>query len=160
MVAANSDRPGDQRAHLYVKAVAKRARRANLAVESRLVGIQVTWSVALIAGTGVTVMQAFRQSENWLGHNSALITALLGFVVVVAQGADRLLGRTAAGAAPDDVLRRGLARERRLFDAGEGPYKGSDDSFSVFVERVENLLAANDYAVMAYNRQLFAERER
>lgn len=143
----------------YLREISRQARRANRAVESRLIGVQVAWIAALLAGAGVSVMQAFSESDTWLGGNARWITILLGFAVVVAQGADRLLARTAGGAEPDDVLRRGLERERRLFDAREGPYKAADDPFSEFVSRAEELLATNDTQVISYTRRLLARSD-
>lgn len=156
---SETGRTATERESVYLRTISKRTRRASRAVESRLIGVQVAWSAALLAGAGVAVTQAFSETDNWLGDNSKWVTVLLGFAVVVAQGADRMLARTAGGAEPDDVLRRGLERERRLYDAREGAYKDLDDPFAAFVSRVEDLLAVNDAEVIAYTQRLLTRTD-
>ena len=138
----------------YLAAVDKRARRADWAVVSRLVGLQTAWAVALLAGAAVSLVQAIPKSVEWFPDEPVWITALLGFVVVVAQGATQLFARTSGVVKADDALRRNLARERRLFDCGEGPYADAVNQFSLFVERVEAELEKHDDSATAYSASL------
>lgn len=133
---------GQQR---YLKSVHTLLRRADRAVLSRLVGLQTVWAVALLAGAAVSLVQLVE--VKWL-------TALLGFVVVVAQGATQLFARTSGVVRADDLLRRNLARERRLFDCGEGPYAGVDNRFALFVERAEAEIARHDDSAAPYSEAL------
>jgi hypothetical protein len=51
----------------YLSAVHKRVRRADTAVISRVMAVQLAWIVALICGAGVTLVQAFGSSTfDWL----------------------------------------------------------------------------------------------
>lgn len=134
----------------YLRTIDKRVRSANWAVLSRVAGLQVAWGVSLVAGAAVPLVQAL----DWDAKDA--ITAVLGFVVVVAQGADRLMARTSGVVQADDAMRRAMARERRLFDARQGPYRDVDDPFAVFVDRVEAVIAEHDGHVAAYSRDLLA----
>lgn len=138
----------------YLATVSKRARRADWAVVSRLVGVQIAWAVALLAGAAVSLVQAVPESVGWFPDDPVWITALLGFVVVVAQGATQLFARTSGVVRADDALRRNLARERRVFDCREGPYADAANPFSLFVERVEAELEKHDDSATAYSASL------
>ncbi len=72
----------------------------------------------IVAGAGVPLTEALG-GPAWIGP-------ILGFVVVVAVGIDRIFGRTTPAASAQDALRRGLARERRLFLSGASPYDAAD----------------------------------
>jgi hypothetical protein len=138
----------------YLKAVNRRVKRADAAVLSRLIGVQVAWIVSLIAGAGVALVQAIGAQVDWLGPNADWISALLGFLVVLAQGADRLVARTSGVVRAEEDMRRNLAREQRLFHARSGPYRTTDDPFHVFVQRAEVELATHDREVAAYSVSL------
>jgi hypothetical protein len=138
----------------YLARVKKRVRRADLAVLSRLVGLQTAWGVALLAGAAVSLVQAIESATALSANGARWITALLGFVVVVAQGATQLLARTSGVVTADDEMRRNLARERRLFECGGAPYGDAVDPFALFVERAEAELAKHDGHVAAYSAAL------
>ena len=135
----------------YLASANKRIRRADRAVLSRVVGLQTAWAVALLAGAAVSLVQAFGES---LKDDVKWITALLGFVVVVAQGASQLFARTSGVVKADDLMRRNLARERRLFDCSEGPYADAVNPFAVFVERAEAEFAKHDDSAADYSAAL------
>ncbi len=138
----------------YLAAVRRRVRRADAAVLSRVAGVQVAWSVALIAGASVPLVQAIGAGNTRVAANAAWITAILGFLVVIAQGADRLFARTSGVVRADDEMRRNLAREERLYLAGSGPYADAADPFHLFVERAEAELARHDGHAAAYSGAL------
>lgn len=138
----------------YLASVKKRVRRADLAVISRLAGLQTAWGVALLAGGAVSLVQAIEGATPLGADEARWITALLGFVVVVAQGATQLLARTSGVVKADDEMRRNLARERRLFECGGAPYGDAVDPFALFVERAEAELAKHDDHVAAYSAAL------
>ncbi len=106
--------------------------------------------IVTIAGAAVALVEAFGW-DRW-------VAALLGFVVVVFQGLERIFGRTTEGSRSVDVLRRELGREKRLYLTGEGRYKNDDDPFSSFVEVAEVIIARNDQEEVAYNAQLTGDR--
>lgn len=120
----------------YVRRIEKRIRWADRGMNARSVGQKTAWTIALAAGGAVSLSQAVANSWNWL-------PAVLGFVVVVAQGSDRLLNRSADGSASMDRMRRDLSREVRLFHARAAHYD-IDDRFPVFVARAEAILSAYD----------------
>lgn len=128
----------------------RRLRQARWQVRLRVGAIQFSWVVVTIAGAAVALVEAF----GWPGWSAAL----LGFLVVVFQGLERIFGRTTEGSRSVDVLRRDLGREKRLYLAGEGRYKDADDPFSAFVEIAEELIARNDDEEVAYNTQLTGDR--
>ncbi len=138
----------------YLGAVNKRVRRADWAVLSRVVGLQIAWAVALLAGAAVSLVQTVRNDISWITDDGAWITALLGFVVVVAQGATQLFARTSGVVKADDQMRRNLARERRLFDCREGPYADAAHPFALFVERAEAEFAEHDDSAATYSAAL------
>jgi hypothetical protein len=137
----------------YLRAVHRRVRRADTAVISRIAAVQLAWIVALLCGAGVTLVQAFGTTTvDWLDQGDVdWISALLGFLVVVAQGAGRLVGRTSGVVQADDTMRRNVAREERLFHAGAGPYRGASDPFELFAERAEAELLEHDRHVARYS---------
>jgi hypothetical protein len=144
----------------YLRAVKRRVRRADAAVISRVVGIQLAWIVTLLCGAGVTLVEALgSDSIGWLDGNTGWITAFLGFVVVVSQGAGRLVARTSGVVQADDTMRRNVAREERLFAAGAGPYRDATDPFALFAERAEAELAEHDRQVALFSSALLENEE-
>lgn len=113
-------------------------------------GLQTLWIIVIVAGAGVPLNEAL-SGPGWVGP-------VLGFTVVVAAGVERIFGRTTPAAAAQDALRRGLARERRLFLAGVGPYDG-DGAFELYAERSEQLVADYDQAMVAYSSTLARRAE-
>ncbi len=89
---------------------------------------------------------------SWLGPS-------LGFAVVVAAGVERIFGRATPAAAAQDLLRRGLARERRLFLAGAGPYASGEAGLDLYAERSERLVADYDSAMVEYSTTLARRAE-
>lgn len=134
MVAATRKPTDDQQR--YVRRIRQRIRWSDLAMNSRSAGQRAAWVVALIAGAAVTLSEAIGDLT-WL-------PAFLGFVIVVAQGTDRLFARGVEGARSMDAMRRALSKEHRLYDAGAGPYEVAEQPFALFVERCEALLDEYD----------------
>lgn len=104
------EQTGPMEAHQqeYLSAVHKCVRRADCAVISRVLAVQLAWIVVLLCGAGVTLVQAFGSTTfDWLDAEDVnWISAVLGFIVVVAQGAGRLVGRTSGVIQADDTMRR------------------------------------------------------
>lgn len=136
----------------YDRAIRRRLRIANGAAWFRATGIQVVWLVVLIAGAGVPLTQALT-SDGWTWVNP-----VLGFVVVIGAGVERIFSRTTEAAVSLDVLRRNLARERRLLMAGSGEYAASDHPHRLYAERVEALIATYDGKMIDYNAQLLGQQ--
>jgi hypothetical protein len=111
-------------------------------MRARYVAIHASWIVVLLAGAAVSLVDVFDLSSRF--------AALLGFVVVVFQGIDRVFDRTAPGAHADNRLRRALAQEQRLLPVRGGPYAKAEDAVGVFAERCERLLAENDATMIDY----------
>ncbi len=109
------------------------------------VAIHASWIVVLLAGAAVSLVDVFDLSSRF--------AALLGFVVVVFQGIDRVFDRTAPGAQADDRLRRALAQEQRLLVCG-GPYADAEDAVRLFADRCEGLPAKNDETMIDYFARL------
>ncbi len=126
--------------------VDRRLRQATWQVRLRVGAIQFSWVVVTIAGAAVALVEAI----NW----PRAVAALLGFLVVIFQGMERIFGRTTEGSRSVDVLRRELGREKRLYLAGEGRYKDAAEPFSAFVDVAETIIARNDEEEVAYNAQL------
>lgn len=134
----------------YVEQLHARIRTGNAASLLRTGGIQGLWIIVIVSGAGVPLNEAL-EGPAWVGPT-------LGFVVVVAAGVERIFGRTTPAAAAQDTLRRGLARERRLFLAGTGPYQ-ADDAFDLYAERSEGLIASYDQAMVEYSTTLARRTE-
>ena len=126
----------DEAQQQYMHRIEKRIRWADRGMNARSVGQKVAWTVARVAGGAVSLSEAVVASMDWL-------PAVLGFVVVVAQGSDRLLRRSAEGSASMERMRRDLSREHRLFRARATVYD-LDEPFPVFVDRVEAILGTYD----------------
>jgi len=137
---------GQQR---YLKAFDARMRRTNLAVRARAFGVQAAWAVALLAGAAIPLAQALGWPD-W-------VTAVLGFVVVVVTGGDRLFARTVGIGEALDNLRRRLARERRLLTAGSSPYSDPVNPYAVFIQRTEDAIAEYDKVAGGLNAKLAQE---
>ncbi|MEM9561360.1 MAG: hypothetical protein AAGA93_02000 [Actinomycetota bacterium] len=140
---------GEQRS-AYMAEVDRRLWQATWQVRFRVGAIQLSWVIVTIAGAAVALVEAF-DWPRW-------VAALLGFVVVVFQGFERIFGRTTEGSRSVDVLRRDLGREKRLYLTGEGRYKDDADPFSSFVGVAEAIIARNDDEEVAYNAKMTGDR--
>jgi len=146
---ANSLTPDFQE---YDRSIRRRLRGANAAAWFRATGIQVVWLIVLIAGAGVPLTQAIA-SDGWTWVNP-----VLGFVVVVGAGVERIFGRTTEAAVSLDVLRRNLAREHRLLISGTDEYAASKDPRRLYAERVEALIATYDEQMIGYNTHILGQQ--
>lgn len=134
----------------YLDDLRSRVRTGRLGALLRTLAIQGLWVLVVLAGAGVPLNQAVG-GPGWVGPT-------LGFIVVVAAGIERVFARTTPAAAAQDVLRRGLAREHRLYLAGAGSYSGSD-AFARFAERCEQLIADYDRIMVSYSTTLASQAE-
>jgi len=130
----------EQRA--YLREIRRRDRRATWGTRSRYVSIQLSWIIVLVAGAAVSLTDVF-DLPSW-------VAPVLGFVVVVFQGIERVFGRTSQGSKAMDLLRRKLAHEQRLVLVGGGPYATVGEPMEVFIERCEQLLTENDETMIDY----------
>jgi hypothetical protein len=135
----------------YLDEIRRRDRRARWGTRLRYLVMHVSWIIVLLAGAAIALVEVFGLSS-W-------VAPLLGFVVVVFQGVDRIFERTARGALAMDVLRRGLEREQRLLLVGGGPYAIAEDRGSLFAARCEDLIAENDRTMVAYFAELAADAD-
>ncbi len=136
---------GDSRR--FDQMVRSRLRLANLAARLRAGGIQVVWLVVLVAGAAIPLTEALT-TDGW-----TWVSPVLGFVVVIAAGLERIFSRTTDAAAALDQLRRELSRERRLMIARSGPYAETEAPHSLFAERAEAVIASYDARMVEYHRQ-------
>ena len=134
----------------YADQLGSRIRIGNAASGLRTGGIQALWIIVIVAGAGVPLTEALG-GPSW-------VSPVLGFVVVVAAGMERIFGRTTPAASAQDALRRGLAREQRLYRSGATPY-GAADAFDRYAERSERLIAEYDEAMVAYSSGLARRAE-
>ena len=134
----------------YDQMVRSRLRLANLAARLRAGGIQVVWLVILIAGAAIPLTEALI-TEGW-----TWVSPVLGFVVVIAAGLERIFSRTTDAAAALDQLRRELSRERRLLIARSGPYAETEEPDNLYAARAEVLIASYDARMVEYNRRVLA----
>ncbi len=111
-------------------------------MRARYVSIHLSWIVVLVAGAAVALVDVFDLSTRY--------AAVLGLVVVVFQGFERIFDRTSHGAQANDVLRRALEQEQRMALGGIGPYVDAADPFDVFAERCEALIAAHDATMVDF----------
>ena len=129
--------PGSDQAQTeYIQQYDRRLRRMSRAANARIFGIQTSWSVALLAGAAVPLVVALG-TATW-------VTSILGFVVVVATGAERIFARTVGAGAALDRLRRKLGTEQRLYLTVTGPYSEDGDQFKHFVQRTEDAITNYD----------------
>jgi len=136
MVEQHGSPGSDQAQAEYMQQYDRRLRRMSNAANARIFGIQTSWSVALLAGAAVPLVVALG-TATW-------VTSILGFVVVVASGAERIFARTVGAGQALDRLRRRLAREQRLYLTATGPYSEEGDQFKHFVQRTEDAITAYD----------------
>jgi hypothetical protein len=136
----------------YDRVVRSRLRVANTAAWLRASGIQVVWLIILIAGAGVPLTQAL-DTDGWTWVNPTL-----GFIVVIAAGVERIFSRTTPAAVSLDVLRRDLARERRLLMTRSDAYESADDPHRLYAERVEGHIALYDEKMVDYNMNLLGRQ--
>lgn len=147
MATADRRRGDDE----YLKLMRSRLRSLDLEVRLRNIGIQVLWLVVVVAGAAVPLVVAL----DW----PAWISPVLGFVVVVAAGIERIFSRTTEAAVAVDELRRNLARERRLLLAGSGDYADEARRFGVYVTRTEDAIARFDRRMLAYSEAVVRSAE-
>ncbi|MEZ5215936.1 MAG: hypothetical protein R2715_04895 [Ilumatobacteraceae bacterium] len=152
MAAPSRQTPQEQ----YEHEIEARARRARRDVFLMRFGVQVTWAVTLVAGASVTLLQALNNKGVFEQSVTTMLSALAGFVVVIAQGTNRLLARGAKGATASDRFHRGIARERRLLAVRHGDYAVATDPLALYVERVEGLLAEDDAVAIETTQNLLA----
>ena len=137
---------GDSRK--FDRMVRSRLRLANLAARLRAGGIQVVWLVVLIAGAAIPLTEALI-TDGW-----TWVSPVLGFVVVIAAGLERIFSRTTDAAAALDQLRRELSRERRLLIARSGPYAETGEPHNLYATRAEAVIASSDARMVDYNRRV------
>jgi hypothetical protein len=132
----------------YDRIVRGRLRTANVAAWLRSTGIQIVWLIVLAAGAGVSLTQALAP-DGW-----DWVNPVLGFIVVLGAGVERVFSRTTEAATALDVLRRSLARERRLLMAGTDEYATTEHPHRLYAERVEALIATYDEKMVGYNTNI------
>lgn len=130
----------------YERIIGRRLRAANWAAGARTAGIQVTWLVIVVAGAAIPLVELF---DGW-----DRASPVLGFVIVIAAGVERIFGRTTEPAVALDVLRRQLAREGRLLHALADDYAATADPFALYVQRTDQHLQRYDEEMVAYNTSL------
>lgn len=148
--AAVPARKHDDARRAYERMIRRRLRYADAAGRLRAGGIQMVWLLIVIAGAAIPLTEALK-SDGW-----EWVSPVLGFVVVVASGLERIFSRTTVAAAAVDELRRDLARQRRQLLAGCGEYDGAVDPFRLYAERTEEAMLRYDQQVIAYNKQVVA----
>lgn len=126
----------------YLRDVQRRSRRARWSTRARYVSIHLSWIVVLLAGAAISLVEALELPR--------AVAPLLGFVVVVFQGVDRIFDRTSRGSIAMDQLRRNLAGEERQLLGRVGDYAAAEHPVDLFAERCEELLKQNDDAMIAY----------
>ena len=101
--------------------------------------------VVLTAGAGTSVIQLWAPAPpNMPVHWVTIATAMLGAIVVLARGIERIWdfdGTWAAYRKASELMKR----ERRLFVNGAGPYvetPGDEEAYILFVNRIEEIIAA------------------
>ena len=129
----------------YIAYLRSRIRIGSTAAMLRTVVIQSLWIVVIVAGAGVPLSAAL-QGPEW-------IAPILGFTVVVAAGIERVFRKTTSAAVAQDTLRRGLAREQRMFMAGAHDYVG-EGAFDEYLKRSEQLIAEYDQAMLTHSSSL------
>ncbi|MDO8143790.1 hypothetical protein [Isoptericola sp. 178] len=152
-MARSSEQQSTRTQSRYDRTLRTRLRVADVAAWLRSGGIQLVWLLVLAAGAAIPLTQAVApDAPTW-------IIPTLGFLVVVGAGVERIFSRTTPAAVALDVLRRELARERRLHLTTAGAYAGTPDPDRLYVERVEAHIATYDGRMTDYRaHQLEPER--
>ena len=114
-------------------------------------GIQAVWLVVLLAGAAVPLTDAVI-TDGW-----TWVSPVLGFVIVVAAGLERIFQRATGAAAPLDELRRKVARERRLLQAGADGYADPDATYALYAARVEEHIADYDRQMVEHARRVVGD---
>lgn len=135
---------GDRRQ--YARRIRWRLRMANVAAWMRAGGIQIVWLTILIAGAAIPV------SDVLIDGGWEWVSPVLGFIIVIAAGLERIFSRTTPAAAAVDELRRNLAHEYRVYLAASDD--GGPDRFDRYVERSEALVADYDQKMIDYNARV------
>jgi hypothetical protein len=130
----------------YEHEMRRRLRYLDVVARLRAFTMQVVWIIVLAAGAAVPLATAL-EWDDW-------VAPVLGFVVVVASGVERIFNRTTAAAVAVDALRRRLDRERRVLVAGQLEYADADDPLGVYVERSEDAIAEFDRTMIDYGQQV------
>ncbi len=132
----------------YDRHLRRRLQLADTAAWLRAGGIQAVWLVVLLAGAAVPLSDAIlRDGWTW-------VSPMLGFIIVVAAGLERIFRRTTDAAVPLDELRRKVARERRLLLAGAENYGDPGATYALYAERVEQHIAEYDRQMVAYAKRV------
>lgn len=122
-----------------------------MAARLRAGGIQAVWLVVLVAGAAVPLSDAL-VTDGW-----EWVNPVLGFVIVLAAGLERIFRRTTDAAVPLDELRRNIAREHRLFLASADVYADPDAAYPRYAERVEEHIARYDHQMVAYAKRVVGD---
>lgn len=96
----------------------------------------------ILCGALTSLVQIFSKSE--IDYAIPVITAVLGVIVVLAEGAQRI-GKFGESWIAYRQTSEAMKQEYRLYINGAGPYRNDRDEESAylnFVERVEELIAA------------------
>lgn len=146
--ARRPDRDGEPGKHrAYERRLRRKRGIADTAAVLRAGGIQFVWLVVLVAGAAIPLTEAL-VDDGW-----EWVSPVLGFVVVIAAGLERIFRRTTDAAVALDRLRRNLSRERRLLIAGAGPYATAQDPYALYAESCEGFIATYDDAMVDYSSQ-------
>ena len=111
--------------------------------------------VIIAAGAATAVVQLWTPSPpDTPVHWSAAITAILGAMVVLAKGIERLWSFDENWSGYRQAS-EAMKREQRLFINDAGSYAGLNDepAYRLFVERVEEIIAAEQHGFWQNNRQ-------
>ena len=135
---------GDRRQ--YARRIRWRLRMANVAAWMRAGGIQIVWLTILIAGAAIPL------SDVLIDGGWEWVSPVLGFIIVIAAGLERIFSRTTPAAAAVDELRRNLAHEYRVYLAASA--EGEPGRFDRYVERSEALVADYDQKMIDYNARV------
>lgn len=118
--------------------------------------------IIILAGAAISVIQLWAPLSNAdTVPLTAAITAVLGAIVILAKGIERIWNfddnwgtyRQAA---------EGLKRERRLYVTAAGPYswiRDEDKAYRLFIERVEEVIAIEQQSYWQRSREEEAKEE-
>jgi hypothetical protein len=139
----------------YKKEMRRRIRRTTVRTRTRLFTMQMMWVVVLAAGAAVPLATALKWHA-WVGP-------VLGFVVVVASGTERIYGRTTPAAVAWEKLNRELDRQTRLFNtstleyAEYAEYARRHERFALYVKHSEKAIRKFDKTMLAYTKSTLGE---